>query len=271
MSDKLREAIAADDTARGTMRGEFEAWWAEEGYKFIMANVFTKDAAWGGAQWQASRAAAPQSVEPLFLLHCGALFGGERDDWEVEAYSGKAVDAFADAHAGQTIVLYAAPPTAPTDAEWQAENERLRVALRFYARGEHYNLDESEEFDTVSGEPENWLCSGVEDSSTMIENGRVALFALRGIEANWIDGDEDCTPQPVEGEKALRAHIATRPAPPLELAGWQQRYIDPEEGPSLWQACLERDAQILTGRNDYELRKVYAFPAPPTKTKENGA
>lgn len=81
-----------------------------------------------------------------------------------------------------------------------AEIARLRTALRFYARGDHYHLDEAEEFDTVSGEPQNWLCSGREDSSTMVENGRVALFALQGIDADWRDGDEDNTPQPVQGE-----------------------------------------------------------------------
>lgn len=81
-----------------------------------------------------------------------------------------------------------------------AELQRLRTALRFYARGEHYVLDESEEFDTVSGEPQNWLHSGREESTTMVENGRVALFALQGIDADWRDGDEDYTPQPVEGE-----------------------------------------------------------------------
>lgn len=86
-----------------------------------------------------------------------------------------------------------------------AELKRLRTALRFYARGEHYHLDESEEFDTVSGEPQNWLCSGREDSATMVENGRVALFALQGIDANWRDGDEDNTPQPVEGEVTCAA------------------------------------------------------------------
>lgn len=86
-----------------------------------------------------------------------------------------------------------------------AEIKRLRTALRFYARGEHYHLDESEDFDTVSGEPQNWLCSGREDSATMIENGRVALFALQGIDANWRDGDEDNTPRPVEGEVTCAA------------------------------------------------------------------
>lgn len=76
----------------------------------------------------------------------------------------------------------------------------LRTALRFYARGDHYNIDESEEFDTVSGEPQNWLCSGREDSATMVETGQIAGMALRGVAVDWIDGDDDETPQPVEGE-----------------------------------------------------------------------
>ena len=45
--------------------------------------------------------------EPLFLLHCGALFGGERDEWDVEANSGRAVDELADQHPGETLHLYA--------------------------------------------------------------------------------------------------------------------------------------------------------------------
>ena len=48
--------------------------------------------------------------EPLFLLHCGALFGGERDEWETEANSGRAVDELADQHPGQTLNLYALTP-----------------------------------------------------------------------------------------------------------------------------------------------------------------
>ena len=44
----------------------------------------------------------------------------------------------------------------------------------------------------------------------------------------------------------------------LEHVGWQQRYIDPEEGASVWQFCDDRTAQILKGRSDYELRPVYA-------------
>lgn len=86
-----------------------------------------------------------------------------------------------------------------------AEIATLRTALRFYARGEHYHLDESEEFDTVSGEPQNWLMSGREDSATMVENGQVARFALEGVAINWIDGDDDETPQPLETEVSCAA------------------------------------------------------------------
>ena len=99
----------------------------------------------------------------------------------------------------------AAQQPAAVPAGWVDEIRRLRTALRFYANGEHFNLDESEEFDTVSGEPQNWLCSGREDSSTMVENGRVALLALQGEDARWVDGDEDCTPQPVAHEVSVLA------------------------------------------------------------------
>ncbi len=83
-----------------------------------------------------------------------------------------------------------------------AEIERLRVGLRFYARGQHLSLDDEEDFDTVSGEPENWLCSGVENSATMVEDGGVARFTLQGKLLQWHDGGEDETPQPIDGEKA---------------------------------------------------------------------
>lgn len=49
-------------------------------------------------------------VGPLFLLHCGAVFDGERDDWDTEANSGAAVDALADQRPGETLGLYALSP-----------------------------------------------------------------------------------------------------------------------------------------------------------------
>ncbi len=68
----------------------------------------------------------------------------------------------------------------PQAAGLRQEIARLRTALRFYARGEHYTLDEREEFDTVSGEPQNWLCSGLEESATMVENGTCCPVCVAG-------------------------------------------------------------------------------------------
>lgn len=46
-----------------------------------------------------------------------------------------------------------------------------------------------------------------------------------------------------------------------EFVGWQQRYLCPDEGPTIWQFCDDRSAEILKDRNDYELRKVYTDPS----------
>jgi hypothetical protein len=54
------------------------------------------------------RTACAEQV-PLFLLHCGAVFDGEQDDWDTEPNSGAAVDALAAKHPGETLGLFAAP------------------------------------------------------------------------------------------------------------------------------------------------------------------
>lgn len=116
------------------------------------------------------------------------------------------------------------PPAQPAVAQGAgevvaAENERLRTALRFYARGEHFNTDDEDDFDTVSGEPANWLHSGRDGSTTMIEDGSIACFALRGKAIKWIDDDEDSTPQPIDGE----AYTHPTPAQPAPVVpeGWK--------------------------------------------------
>jgi len=69
-------------------------------------------------------------------------------------------------------------------------------ALRFYANGHHYNIDEDhQQFDTVSGEPQNWLFSERDDDCTMIEDGRIAKAVLQGIATAF----EEPSP-PIEGE-----------------------------------------------------------------------
>ena len=82
----------------------------------------------------------------------------------------------------------------------RAEIERLRCALRFYASRQHFQIDEDEDFDSVSGEPENWLCSDREGSTTMLEDGTIARLALRGMEMVWTVEGYDGKPSPIPDE-----------------------------------------------------------------------
>ena len=70
--------------------------------------------------------------EPLFLLHTGAMYDGERSDWDVEANSGGAVDALANTHPGQTLGLYSAPQVL---AMLAAERERCASMAENYDLG----------------------------------------------------------------------------------------------------------------------------------------
>lgn len=99
---------------------------------------------------------------------------------------------------GHTVDSAPSGEPAPTRAD-------LIAALTFYATCGHMNLSDESAWDTVSGEPPNWLMSGREDSVTMVENGQVAKFALEGVAVNWIDGDEDETPQPLDTEVSCAA------------------------------------------------------------------
>lgn len=69
-------------------------------------------------------------------------------------------------------------------------------ALRFYAHGHHYSIDDDHQsFDTVSGEPVNWMFSEKADDATMLEDGGIARAVLTGRSAAFEEPIE-----PVEGE-----------------------------------------------------------------------
>lgn len=88
------------------------------------------------------------------------------------------------------------------DKVWQreadrlrAENERLRQALRFYARGCHLTLSDPHAWDVVSGEPPNYLCD--EAGTATIEDGTIAQMALRGVD---LVAEIEEFRMPIEGE-----------------------------------------------------------------------
>lgn len=73
------------------------------------------------------------------------------------------------------------------------ENHMLREALQFYADREHFNIADSDAWDTVSGEPQNFWC---DDAGTAtVEDGTVAAMALRGTPLK--DEDDTTTPPAV--------------------------------------------------------------------------
>ncbi|SAL20187.1 hypothetical protein AWB70_01016 [Caballeronia cordobensis] len=97
-----------------------------------------------------------------------------------------------------------AASTASDKQEAVALPKAVLEALRFYANGDHFSIDEDHhEFDTVSGEPQNFLFSLRNDDCTMIEDGGIARAVLRG---NMSDFEEP--PEPVEGEVFVVAGAA---------------------------------------------------------------
>lgn len=86
-------------------------------------------------------------------------------------------------------------PELPDDgggiAELEQDNKRLREALEYYADKNHMTKEMSDEWENVSGEPQNWLCSDT-DHPFMVEDGSVARAAL---------SDAPAPPHQPEGER----------------------------------------------------------------------
>jgi hypothetical protein len=128
-------------------------------------------------------------------------------------------------------------------------------ALRFYAHGHHYNIDsDHQQFDTVSGEPQNWLFSERDDDCTMIEDGSIARAALCG----GGQGFEEPT-TPVEGEIFRAALARASEAEAGEPAIYQFRC----KGSVKWMDIAnERALNGYKSDGGYETRIVYAAPQP---------
>ncbi|MFP3652252.1 MULTISPECIES: DUF551 domain-containing protein [Burkholderia] len=122
------------------------------------------------------------------------------------------------------IVTYRAPAQA---AEPVALPQPVLDALRFYANGHHFDIDaEHQQFDTVSGEPANWLFSERDEDCTMIEDGSIARAALCG---GLLGFEEPETP--LEGEG-----FAAAPQPPAQ-ADAREALTDEQRG--ALQACVD--------------------------------
>lgn len=80
-----------------------------------------------------------QEAQPLFILHTGAFFGNEQDEWEVEAISQERVDDYCRERSSQHDPLYTIPPDAARRiAELEAQVENQIESLRFH----HQRVDD---------------------------------------------------------------------------------------------------------------------------------
>lgn len=74
-------------------------------------------------------------------------------------------------------------PEGASSAAESAEIARLRDALQFYARRDHFQLHEPNAWDTVSGEPANFYED--ESNTATVEDGSVAKAALEGLNLDF--------------------------------------------------------------------------------------
>lgn len=108
----------------------------------------------------------------------------------------------------------------------QAEVERLRAALQFYADGHHFILADESAWDTVSGEPQNFYCD--EADTATVEDGSVAKQAL-AAGTDWIEGEPPAevevawltlTGPDGEGGDAARVLLCVRGEDPYGTEAW---------------------------------------------------
>jgi hypothetical protein len=155
-----------------------------------------------------------QMVDPLNPPPAGTYYRGQHEG--IIAALKTIRDNFDRARAPRTEVAGAVPAA-------------VLDALRFYANGSHFNIDhDHQDFDTVSGEPANWLYSTRDDDTTMIEDGSIAKAALCGKSLAFEDPE-----QPVDGE-VLVAVSADAAAAPEDMLN--------SNASGLWALSEEMDA-----------------------------
>ncbi|OMT68756.1 hypothetical protein AQ764_14355 [Burkholderia pseudomallei] len=192
----------------------FEAWC--DRFPEISAVERLRDA------WQEARAALPEDrIDWIANTHCP---GGT-------AYPVNVKNAIREALREARI------SDNDTGAEAVAIPQSVINALRFYANGHHFNIDENhQQFDTVSGEPQNWLCSERDDDCTMIEDGSIAKAALCGGVLGFEESEK-----PIEGEVFTAAQQPAQADAREGLTDEQVKAVAEEH----WSSCRYVDDECI--------------------------
>lgn len=133
------------------------------------------------------------------------------DSSQVESIVSAVRDQCGPATAARVHRMLSKPEDAPSAAA-SAEVVRLREALQFYARRDHFQLHQPDAWDTVSGEPVNFYED--ESNTATVEDGSVAKAALDGLNldaaagtvpAGWAFKRQD--------ERSIQVHCPTFTTP----------------------------------------------------------
>ncbi|KVR27806.1 hypothetical protein WK15_11605 [Burkholderia ubonensis] len=183
--DWLRNQISAVDCwYRGDPSYEHDAYWMKERALKLVSeaeSIFATNAAAAPADERAVSDGA-QTFACYLIDHC-----------EGETITEEAILSWLGKMAQEP--RYARAAASPA-AEAVAIPQPVLDALRFYANGHHFNIDtDHQQFDTVSGEPTNWLFSERDGDCTMIEDGSIAKAALCGGLLGFKEPEK-----PIEGE-----------------------------------------------------------------------
>lgn len=257
-ANTIRELLAASPVeqpeAAPIDRAEMVKSWGE-----ISSQMFAKMTPWQfyEAGWTAARSVTP-APSPADER---AALSEDRIDWIANAHcpNGTAYPVNVK-NAIREALREARINFDETGAEAVALPRPVLDALRFYANGHHFNIDEDhQQFDTVSGEPQNWLFSERDDDCTMIEDGRIAKAVLQGIAAPFEE-----PPPPIEGE----VFAAPQPAQPAA-----REVLTDEQREALQHAinAAEEDCAYTTATT---LRTIIAThprqPGQPERTDTHG-
>lgn len=86
------------------------------------------------------------------------------------------------------------------------------------------------------------------------------LIGVDYYKRSWIDEDEVFTierdPDTKQYSKIYSEVVG--PQEPRVLVGYQQRFINDDEGPTIWSFCDENDAMIYKRNTHFQIRPVYA-------------
>ena len=235
------------------------------GYADLMACTAER---YGSAPAERATDKESLSVERLWAVHAQGpddLYPAfNRDDAEKHAAALSALSEGCSINVSAVVIE--SPWPAAEHWKYLAEQERehaeqvaapasglLRIiieALEFYASGSHFMPSDKDEWDTVSGEPQNWLYG--ENADAGVEDGQIAMAALAAykrrpapVERLATDGGRNQRFEGLfEGETPDQRNARLASAAPVELVEQEAAVLAVQPAMN-WRNCYHRASMDL--------------------------